>query len=111
MGRYEEAMKKVDILVWQTKLRKFIPGLADDPPTYGKVVDDLRYKYGIYITVYPVTEQEKDDQRRIILRYTGRTLKTEGRREIVKEELVSGNTYESVMRDCIDIAIRFLEEG
>ena len=108
MGRYEESLKKVDILVWQTKLIKYIPGKADNPPTYGKVVDDLRYKYGIYITVYPEVDIKIDSSRQMILRYLGRTLDTNDN-QIIREELVNGNTYEKVMRDCIDIAIDILE--
>lgn len=106
---YEESRKRVSELVWKDKLSKYLERTEDgNPPTYGVVVDEFRYKYNIYISVYPVKDIEIDSNKRLIIRYSGEVMKANGN-EVLKESIVADHTYEDAMRKCIDIAISYIE--
>lgn len=111
---YEELQQRPDWNDW-LRIKNYIPNLPEKndltvAPEYGYILDKLRQKYNIYISVIPIVDSELDTEKTLTFRFNGKIMYLDKINNVLEEIIVSGRKYTDTMRLAINKSIDILED-
>lgn len=112
--KYEELLERVEWEDWVKSIRNYVQNMPSEndlnvAPEYGYVVDKIRQKYNIFLSVLPVNLEEINLPPIQKFRYNGTMMVMNKNARIDKEYIISGDTFHKTMRRIINIAIEYIK--
>lgn len=112
--KYEELLERVEWGDWIRSIKKYVHNmpLENDlnvAPEYGYIVDKIRQKYNIFLSVLPVNLEEINRPPIQKFRYNGTMMVMNKNARIDKEYIIADDTFPKTMRRIINIAIEYIK--